>query len=346
MAAVSPATTTIGSWEADNVTVATVEEALSNLRRHEQRAAVRTSVLTLVAVVGSEAEAVVARDIVHDLGARHPSRTLVLITSADGGPENTLDAAVWVHALDHDDRAVCFEEVVLTVRGKARHHLDSVVEPFALPDVPLVVWLPASLPSPGDPLMAAANRVVVDSRAVAEDQGDVLARSATLARRLPVADLSWMRLALWRGVLAGLFQGAVYRPFLDGVEGVAISGKRGPRHLLGGWLMRRLDLAPARFELSSAEHVSVTIHSVAEGRRGTFSVARPTAERWIRSCVDIEGGPQVEQTVRMRHQWPSMALASALTRVGHDETYEEALAGARELRRHAEDEGRGPSGER
>ena len=38
------------------------------------------------------------------------------------------------------------------------------------------------------------------------------------------------------------------------------------------------------------------------------------------------------QTVRMREQWPSLALASALTRVGHDDAYEEALAGARELR--------------
>ena len=34
----------------------------------------------------------------------------------------------------------------------------------------------------------------------------------------------------------------------------------------------------------------------------------------------------------MREQWPSLALASALTRFGHDENYEEALAGARDLR--------------
>ena len=33
----------------------------------------------------------------------------------------------------------------------------------------------------------------------------------------------------------------------------------------------------------------------------------------------------------MREQWPSLALAGALTRVGHDEVYEEALSGAREL---------------
>jgi len=73
------AITTIGSWESDDVTVAQVETALTDLRRHEQRAAVRTSVLTLVAVVGSDGEAVGARGIIHDLGARHPSRTLIII---------------------------------------------------------------------------------------------------------------------------------------------------------------------------------------------------------------------------------------------------------------------------
>ena len=326
-------TTTIGSWESDNVTVGQVEKALSDLRRHEQRAAVRTSVLTLVAVVLSDAEADGARTIIHDLGVRHPSRTLIIVAE-DGSPDtpNATDAAVWVHAMEREGRAVCFEEVVLHVRGPARHHLDSIVEPFALPDVPMVVWLPAGLPSPGDPLMQAANRVVVDSRAVAEAGGDVLVRSAALAKRLPVVDLSWMRLQQWRSMLAGLFEGAVYRPFLEAVDRVEVRGNRGPRYLLGGWLLRRLDLPPARVHLQRADHVSVTIHAVSAGKKGRFTVSRFGAEREITSCVDIEDGPQVEQTLRMRHQWPSLALASALTRFGHDESYEAALAGARELR--------------
>jgi len=76
-AAMSNAIRTIGCWEGDDVTVAEVEAALSGLRRHEQRAAVRTSVLTLVAVVEHQAQADAAREVVADLGARHPSRTIV-----------------------------------------------------------------------------------------------------------------------------------------------------------------------------------------------------------------------------------------------------------------------------
>lgn len=324
--------TTIGSWEADNVSLAQVEAELTNLRRHEQRAAVRTSVLTLVAVVDSPTEAALVRGIVHDLGARHPSRTIVLDVGEHGGEGSGVDASVWVQAVEKEGRAVCFEDILLTVRGKARHHLDSIVEPFSLPDVPMVVWLPARLPSAGDPLMAAADRVVVDSRAVREAGVDALARSLRLARRLPVTDLSWIRLAPWRSLLAGLFEGGLHRPFLDGIERVEVAGNDGPRHLLGGWLLRRLRLSRGAVELRPAEHVSVRMEATAGGRSGTFSVLRPGAERVIHACVDIEDGPSVEQVVNMREQWPSLALAGALTRVGHDPVYEDALAGARDLR--------------
>ncbi|MDQ4133418.1 MAG: glucose-6-phosphate dehydrogenase assembly protein OpcA [Actinomycetota bacterium] len=327
-----PEVTTLGSWEADNVTLGQVETELSNLRRHEQRAAVRTSVLTLVAVVDSPTEAALVWGIVHDLGIRHPSRTIVLDVGDHGGEGSGVDASVWVQAVEKEGRAVCFEDLLLTVRGKGRHHLDSIVEPFALADVPMVVWLPARLPSAGDPLMAAANRVVVDSRAVKEAGVDALARSLVLSRRLPVTDLSWIRLAPWRSLLAGLFEGAVYRPFLDGVQRVEIAGNDGPRHLLGGWLVRRLGLPANVVRLTPADHVSVRIEAVADGRSGTFSVLRPGAERVIHACVDIEDGPSLEQIVNMREQWPSLALAGALTRVGHDTVYEEALAGARDLR--------------
>ena len=67
---------TIGTWQADSVSAGQVEAALSDLRRHEERAAVRTSVLTLVIVVSSVDEAQEHLDVVRHLGARHPSRTL------------------------------------------------------------------------------------------------------------------------------------------------------------------------------------------------------------------------------------------------------------------------------
>lgn len=322
--------TTIGSWEADDVTVGQVEAALSGLRRHEQRAAVRTSVLTLIVVVDDQAEADAALEVVHDLGPRHPSRTVALIVGDDSSSQSGVDAAASVHAVERQGTAICYEDVVLRVRGRARYHLDSVVEPFTLPDLPIVVWMPAHLPAPGDPLLLAADAIVVDSRAIPE-AGDVLRRISLLARRLPVTDLSWIRLAPWRSLLAGLFEGGVNRPFLDGVQRVEVAGNHGPRHLVGGWLLRRLDLRPEAIVLEPSEHVSIRVTATSEGSTGTFRVERHGAERVIESSIDIDDGPSVCQTMRMGRQWPAQSLASALTRPGGDDVYRQALDGALEL---------------
>ncbi|MGI8777401.1 MAG: glucose-6-phosphate dehydrogenase assembly protein OpcA [Acidimicrobiales bacterium] len=330
----STAIPTIGCWEADGVTVGEVEAALSDLRRHEQRAAVRTSVLTLVAVVDTQAQADAAREVVADLGARHPSRTVVLVVGDEDGAEELggsgLDASASVHVVERQGTAICYEDLMLRVRGRARHHLDSVVESFTLPDVPVALWMPSRLPAPGDPLLRAADRLVVDSRAVPE-AGDVLNRISVLGRRLSVADLSWTRLGPWRSLLAGLFEGGVNRPFLDGVRHVAVAGNHGPRHLVGGWLMRSLGLPRSAIALSPAEHVSMRVSAVVDGHAGEFVVERTGPERSIESCIDIDGGACVRQTLRMRRQWPALALAGALTRVGDDVTYRRALSGALEL---------------
>ncbi|HEX2041690.1 MAG TPA: glucose-6-phosphate dehydrogenase assembly protein OpcA [Acidimicrobiales bacterium] len=322
------AVTTIGSWEAENVTVAQVEAALSDLRRHEVRAAVRTSVVNLVTVVDDQREADAALEVVYDLGSRHPSRTVVVVVGDEG--DEGIDAAVSVHAVERDGTAMSYEDVVLHVRGRARYHLDSVVEPFTVPDLPVVVWLPAHLPSPGDPLLDVAHSLVVDSRVVPEG-GDVLRRISALTRRRPVNDLSWIRLAPWRSQLAGLFEGGVCCPFLHGVRTVEVAGNHGPRHLLGGWLLRRLNLRREAVILEPAEHVSIRLTAFSEGRKGTFGVRRAGPERVIESSIDIEGGPCVQQTMRIRRQWPGLSLANALTRMSGDEAYRVALDGALEL---------------
>jgi glucose-6-phosphate dehydrogenase assembly protein OpcA len=314
----------LGSWQADSVTVGQVEAALSDLRRHEERAAVRTSVLTLVIVVDRSEDAAGTLDIVRELGGRHPSRTLVLCVGGDENEDSSLDANAAVLLVERGGRQVCVEEVTLEVRGRARLHLDSLVLPFSLPDLPVAVWLPEGLPSAGDPLLEAANRVIVDTRVVG-DQAGALTKVASLTRRLPVTDLSWTRLRPWRELLATLFEGRRYRPFLDGVQHVEVLGHFGPRHLLAGWLMSRLDLPRARVHVAEAEHVAIKLVASDAGRTGRFEVERKGDERVIDAAVDIDGGPSYRQTLQFGADWPSRSLADALTRMGHDEVYEGAL---------------------
>jgi hypothetical protein len=100
---------------------------------------------------------------------------------------------------------------------------------------------------------------------------------------------------------------------------------------MAGWLMATLELTRAHVHTEEAEHVSIRITAEHEGRVGRFSVERPAAERVIHSSVDIDDGPTVEQTWRLRDRWPSRSLADARTRIGDDPVYRRALRGALEL---------------
>ena len=322
---------TIGSWEAENVSAGQVERALSDLRRHEERAAVRTSVLTLVIVVGTRAEAQEQLDVVRHLGARHPSRTLVLVLDEGGGEgESHLDATVAVCVVERGDRQVAVEEVTIEVRGRACFHLDSLVLPFTLPDLPVAVWLPRRILGRGDPLLETANRVVVDTRVVGYEP-DALSRLYSLSHRVAVTDLSWWRLKPWRNLLASLFEGHLYRPFLKDVHRLEVTGHAGPRHLFAGWVVSRLDLPRSVVHLGDAEHLSVKLVASHEGRRGRFGVERKGDERVIDASVEIDDGPSFEQKVQIGEAWQSRSLADALAHMGHNQTYEAALEAALEL---------------
>ena len=340
----------IGTWEADNVSIGDVERALSGLRRHEQRAAVRASVLTLVAVTNSQAEADLVRGIIHDLGVRHPSRTLVVVLEKgdpSGRPATAAPASTppcgstpW----STTGGRCASRRSRLLVRGPARFHLDSIVGPFALPDVPLVVWLPASLPAPGDPLLDVADRLVVDSRAVDEGGGDVLARAAVLARRLPVTDLSWIRLA------------PVAQPAGRPVRGVASTGPSStastgcrwratpvPASCSGDGCCAASRLPPARVELTPARP-RVGVHRRHRPPRPAGDVLRgPRRGRARRSRPPSTSrtGPTSSSCSRCSsggRRWPSPAPSptSATTSPTRRPWPEPASSGARRDRRRAE----------
>ena len=132
-------------WEGDGVTISEVASALVRLRRGQPETATRTSCVTLVVVGVDEDEATAATNAMHRLGARHPGRTLVLVPDPDA--EKGIDARVALHHTQVEGHAVWSEDIRLRVRGPAARHLDSLIEPLTLPDLPLCVWFVASAPA-------------------------------------------------------------------------------------------------------------------------------------------------------------------------------------------------------
>jgi glucose-6-phosphate dehydrogenase assembly protein OpcA len=319
----------LASWSAEQVRVAEVVDELDALRRPELMPATRTSVLTLVVVASTRAAAQEAMAGVYELGGRHPARVLCLLPAPGETPPG-VDAEVRLLGGEAEGHALWFEDVELVVRGEAARHLDSLIEPFTLPDLPVVVWFADEVPEIDDPLIGAADVVLVDARSFGDtDCFDLLSQ---LSRRVPVVDVSWHRLQPWRELLAGLFESPETRPYLRGITSVRVVGRTGPRHLLAGWIAERLDVPLAEVHVEEATHVSISLAGsstgtppVSPGRRATFDVSRTTDVRVGGARAAIDGGRTAEAVVPLPPATPGWGVAAALSHLDHDPVYEHAL---------------------
>ena len=182
----------------------------------------RASVLNLIVTVADEAAADRVVHTLIGLGVRHPSRAIVLVPQ-QRSPGAPMDARISTHCNEGSggtgDR-VCYEEVVLTVRGEAAEHLSGIVAPLLIHDLPTHVWWPGDPPFADpvfDQLVEMGDRVIVDS----SDFGDLLTglrRTANLRRRSGVGDLAWERLSWWQELTAQFFDAPRFRRYLPNLS--------------------------------------------------------------------------------------------------------------------------------
>jgi glucose-6-phosphate dehydrogenase assembly protein OpcA len=186
----------------------------------------RASVLNLIVTVPDEPSAGRVVETMMGLGFRHPSRAIVLVASP-GGTGPTVDAAVSAHchAVQQAEEQVCYEEVVLTVRGEAAEHLDGIVAPLLIHDLPTLAWWPGDPPFADpvfDQLVELSDKLIIDS----SDFSDLLVgfrRLANLRRRSGVGDLAWKRLGWWQELTAQFFDAPRFRRYLPNLNRVRIS---------------------------------------------------------------------------------------------------------------------------
>jgi glucose-6-phosphate dehydrogenase assembly protein OpcA len=324
----------VDTWDAEGVRLSEVAKALAELRHQALgRIATRTAVMTLVAVIPTDEQAYAASRALRALGRHHPARILLLRPDPDQAA--TLDARAALYAVDADGHQLHFEEITLIVGGQAANHLDSLVEPFTLSDLPIPVWYVSDVPEPTDPLLSVATAVIVDSRDAAGSGR--LRALLELARRRTVVDLSWIRLEPWRELLAGLFDPPENRAWLGAVETVAVSGKVGPRQLLGGWLQGQLRLAPSQLQLIDAQHVEIRVTCRRDGDMATFEVGRGTLQRTVSGRVlrspgsgdrNAARGPESGGSIPLADDALATSLSEALTHLQPDVIWERALSAA------------------
>jgi glucose-6-phosphate dehydrogenase assembly protein OpcA len=264
-------------WEQRGTSVPAVEAQLSRLWEAEAAAEdgdelvvtpkglahARASVLNLIVTVRDEDAADRVVETMTGLGIRHPSRAIVLVAEP-GAVGEPLDARISTHCQNTGaENRVCYEEVVLTIRGEAAEHLAGVVAPLLIHDLPTHVWWPGDPPF-GDPifdqLVALADRVIVDSSDFA-NLLDGSRRLASLRRRCGIGDLAWERLAWWQELTAQFFDAPRFRRYLANLNSLriryavpaevpaerfdggapAIASPLSQAILYAGWLAARLD---------------------------------------------------------------------------------------------------------
>ena len=194
-------------WSARDTTPADIEEALRRLlkeRHGEDAGFVPGRALNLICVVERDW----AGEVVNRLdrtGRFHPSRTIIL--QVERG-RRTLDAvATMASEVDPKPGEFSLVRETVMIRVGERHvaHLDSIVDPLVVTDLPTLLWSPHGHDDAVENLLGLAQVVLLDS--VDEpDERDALHRSTHFAaeRGVYVVDLAWLRTTPWRERVAAL----------------------------------------------------------------------------------------------------------------------------------------------
>jgi glucose-6-phosphate dehydrogenase assembly protein OpcA len=231
-------------WSAQGTTPGAIEEALRAMlkERHSENASyVPARTLNLVCIVDKQWSGEIANRL-RRVGGSHAARTIVCAVEPRRG---TLDAVATIASDVHPkpgEFALLRETVIVDVGEQHLSHLDTVVDPLVVTDLPTVVWAPHGHQEAVGALLALAQVVLLDS--VDEpDMRAALARVQTLLEQVYVVDLAWLRSTPWRERVAATFDTAHLRPDLQTISAVTVrhhpeSGVVGL--LLIGWLASRL----------------------------------------------------------------------------------------------------------
>jgi glucose-6-phosphate dehydrogenase assembly protein OpcA len=319
----------IATWEDTQVSLEAVAQTVERLRAKGDRTASRTSVVNLVIVADDSESAERTAAAMRRLGARHPGRT-ILIRREPEGPAR-LDAKVALYEATAEGHQIWWEEISLGVSGPAAENLDSVVIPLVLLHLPVACWFPSDLPQPDDPLARACHYLLVDSRFAAPlgappGKEKALRRLLELCGRHLVIDLSWKRLSPWRELLASFFDIPSLSPWAKQVTSAHVAAQPGPRSLLAGWLVSRLGLEAGQLSLEDALHASIELRS--GGDKAVFCVRRSADLKSVEATASVEGRVVATQEVELVEHALTWSLAQALSRLGRDRFYEEALEAA------------------
>jgi glucose-6-phosphate dehydrogenase assembly protein OpcA len=341
------------------------------------RVRTRTRVLTLIVSASRPETEERAIATVAQLAGRHPSRAIIVAPGDPEGPPS-IDARLSLTCIVRPDSMTetCAERILLRVGGEATHHLSGVVAPLLIHDLPVVLWWPDDAPFGSvqlRELLDTSDELLVDSGSFRDDGAIRLTQmAATIAAgEAAIRDVGWMRLTLWRELLAALFDHPLLRPELQAVRSVRVDVLRpaatlrvSKAALFASWLAASLGwevsrpLGPQRGTdslhaswRSGRGEVKLELRPVSThapvGARGAGSLQRVELElarggHLIRARVtrhsdhllataEWDGAEITRRAGRLEPFEEAPYLADALDRLGRDRVFEAAALQAARL---------------
>jgi glucose-6-phosphate dehydrogenase assembly protein OpcA len=200
---------------------------IDEAERGSVRVRMRTSVLTLVVIAPRPETAERALAAINALNQRHPSRAIVVSPGDFDGPA-TMNAHIYAACKlsERSGAEMCTEEILIKTGGELSQHLSRVITPLLIHDLPVVLWWPDDPPFGSrqfTEVVGTADRLLVDSGSFHEDGSKRLAGLATVvANGTSVSDIGWLRLTLWRELMAGLFDHPLLMQEIDNIRHVRI----------------------------------------------------------------------------------------------------------------------------
>jgi hypothetical protein len=195
----------------------------------DRHVAARTSVMNLVVIARRPEVGERCAATIEDLTGRHPSRTLIVSPADPDGP-SWLDAQIQAHCVlpRENAPATCAETIYLMCGGESGRHLDAIVAPLLIHDLPVTVWWPDEPPfgtEPANDVFAMCDRLVVDGSTW---HGTGLAQIRHLAglqerQTIAISDFALVRQSRWREAIASIFDIPDFLPYLRHLRRISVT---------------------------------------------------------------------------------------------------------------------------
>lgn len=289
------------------------------------------SVVNLVVVADTEAEANSSIDVLARVMSKAPCRAIVLDTEPDVQPPK-LEAYVSIVCEKVGERQICCEHIRILAQGIDTSLLPRTVESFYTPDLPILVWWQATLDRADlAEFSSSADRLVVDSRYFSAAEMHQLAGlvSASHHSLTAVSDLNWARLTPYRQLFTQFFDSVDLREHLKGITSFSIEASEPTAILVKGWLLSRLSgdpygLKPEQIVVNIRPDDGLVFRSLSmRCKDAEFSVLRASNDTVeARSIVNGETSVRV---ARVPLAPVEKYLTDEIGRAGRDRGYDLAL---------------------